>query len=190
MQAWLSALASLLLSGEDDQAQMQRYLAVLATGDATGFLQACKLLGEAADPVELVDAIGTLADDDALALVGALVMHAFAAVRMDYRSRQDASAARAVLAAKAQAAYQQIGTSFGYEVLDWTVRLIGAAVVELSAIAARRAPIVRVETGQSLPSALLAFDLYGDPSRGQEVADRNRSGTSMIMPVRFEALAE
>ncbi len=37
-------------------------------------------------------------------------------------------------------------------------------------------------------SSLLAWDLYGDPARGEEIAERNRTGTAMLMPVAFEAL--
>jgi prophage DNA circulation protein len=63
------------------------------------------------------------------------------------------------------------------------------ATLHLSQTAAERAPAVRVETGVSLPSTLLAYDLYGDAGRAEALVDRNRVATSLVMPVSFEAVA-
>ncbi len=66
-------------------------------------------------------------------------------------------------------------------------RLIEIAVLIVSEQAANAVPIVRVETGVSLPSSVLAYQLYGDATRAQSLVDIARSATPMIMPVAFEA---
>ena len=189
MVAWLTTLAAQLLVSDDDIAAMRALLLAASSGDGQAMLEACRMLGEAGDPVATLDAVADLPDALPQTVLAALVISSFASVRRDYRSRQDAAMARTVLGATAADAYGAIGSAFGYEALDWIVWLVGAAMIELSAIAATRAPLVRVETGISLPSTLLAFDLYGDPARAAEIVDRNRSGTAMLMPVTFEALA-
>lgn len=190
MEEWLAGLGAQILTGAEDIQGFEALLVRVGIGDATAFLEACRLLGEAGEASAVLDALDGLADVTPATLVGATVMHAFAALRVIYPSRQDASAARSRLGALADSVYPEAGAVFGHEALDWLVRLVGTAVVELSAIAAARAPVVRVETGLSLPSSLLAFDLYGDPGRGVELAERNRCGTSFLMPVAFEALAD
>ena len=193
---WVTALASRLLSETDDVALASRLGAALQVGGtegATAYLELCRLIGEAAVPV---DALAALTDidlqaltPDAVVAVGQLVVHCFASIRIDYPAQPDASKARSEVSARAQKAYPVIGDALGHDALDFVVRLVGQTVVELSRIAANRAPLVRVETGISLPSSVIAWDLYADPTRGAELMGRNKTGTPMLMPVVVEALA-
>lgn len=191
---WLNDLVDRFILDADDATLARRSILGINQGGALGataFLESCRMVGEAAaDAAALILAMDAITAPDVSAAVGTLVIRTFASVRVDYPSRQDAQAARSSLSAAADAVYDVTGALYGADIMAWLVRLVGIAIVEISAIAAARAPLVRVETGISLPSSLLAFDLYGDPDRGRELVVRNRTGTPFIMPAVLEALAE
>ncbi len=190
---WLSDLVARFVVGADDVALARRDLMALGSGGETaarGFLEVCRLVGESAtDRAGLVTALDDLVSGDVLARIGGLVIDCFAVVRTDYPARPDAQAARARIAARADLVLEDAGGAFGAGVHQFLQRLAGEAIMQVSAIAANRAPLVRVETGVSLPSSVMAWDLYGDPTRGEELVSRNRSGTPLLMPTRLEALA-
>lgn len=188
----LSGLAQELILDADDLARVDALaMAVQADGEAgvVALLQLARLTGEAAaDANAVADAVDRVQDDSPLWRLVALIVLCFAAVRADYPSRQDAQAARAAISARANRVYSEAGV-YGPETIAWLVSMTGVATLYLSRTAAERAPAVRVETGVSLPSTLLAYDLYGDAGRAQELVDRNRVATSLVMPVSFEAVA-
>ncbi|WP_315728750.1 DNA circularization N-terminal domain-containing protein [Bradyrhizobium sp. SZCCHNS2015] len=62
-------------------------------------------------------------------------------------------------------------------VIDYFTRLIN----DLS-------PVIAVETAISLPSLALAWSLYADPARADELVARNRVRHPSLMPKQFEAL--
>lgn len=199
MKAWIADLAARLVTAADDLVEVRRLTLGMAQAGSAGaqsYLDLCRLVGEAGEPAATLSALeaslepqpSDAAAGQAAIAVGALIVHGFAAVRGDYRSQVEAASARQAMAVRAEAAYPAIGEEFGGDVLDFAVRLVGEAVVQLSRLPASQVPLVRVETGLSLPSSLLAFDLYGDPARGAEIVDRNKTGTPMLMPVQFEAL--
>lgn len=189
---WLADLVDRFLTEAGDLARARKLLLAGVAGGSEGaaaYLEACRLLGEAApNSSGLVAAL-----DEAAARpvdrVGQLVIASFAAVRADYAARSDAQVARAALAARVERDTDVIGDAFGHEVHGWVLALVGTAIEQLSQIAASRAPLVRVETGLSLPSSLLAWDLYGDPKRDGELVERNHAGTAMVMPIILEAIA-
>ncbi|OLP56828.1 hypothetical protein BJF92_12210 [Rhizobium rhizosphaerae] len=113
-----------------------------------------------------------------------------AAPRIDWPSRPEARTARAALADALEAALD-IGSARGAAGVDlyaWLSDLGGVALRILSDLAANAVPMVRVETGVSLPASVLAWKLYGDAGRAEGLADVARSLTPMLMPVTFEAL--
>lgn len=184
----LAFVASELLSDADDLAEAET-LETTARGPngMEALLRLSRLIGEAGEPFETLDAARNLSTADAPSAVAALVIVCFASVRADFPSRQDASAARAAVSALAETTYGLIDDAAA-DVLYWSVGMVGATVRHLSSVAASRVPLVRVETGISLPSSLLAFDLYGDPARGAEIVARNRAATPMLMPAAIETL--
>lgn len=188
----LSGLARELIIDADDLASVDALaVAAQAGGDSgvTALLQLARLTGEAAtDPGAVPDAVDRVQDETPLWRLLALVVVCFAAVRADYPSRQDAQAARTAISDRADTVYSEASV-YGPETIAWLVSMTGAATLYLSRTAAERAPAVRVETGVSLPATLLAYDLYGDAGRAQELVDRNRVATSLVMPVSFEAVA-
>lgn len=185
-------LASELIADAEDRLTAAKLASAIAAGGsegATALLQLARLVGETADAATLAERLQTVTAIDVLDTTGLLVAACFGALRQPYPSRQDAVTARKGIAERADAAYR-LASELSAELLDWLVRLAGETVQSLSAIAADRAPLVRVETGISLPSSVLAWQMYGDPSRGEEIVDRNRAGTPLVMPVVVEALAE
>jgi len=190
---YLGSLARELITDDDDLLQVDGLMVAAQAGGMAGviaLLQVAQLIGEAADDAAAVpSALDRTPAADALWAVAGLVTASFAAVRADYPSRQDAQAARAAISARAETVYASAGV-FGSDLVDWLVSLTGITVIHLSRTAAERSPAVRVETGVSLPSTLLAYDLYGSAARAGEIVDRNRISTSLVMPVSFEALAE
>lgn len=185
-------LAGELIGDPEDRLTAAKLAAGIAAGGSEGaaaLLRLARLVGEAADPGTLTERLQTGTATDMLDATGLLVAACFVSLRQDYPSRQDAVSARQRIAARADAAYGTVG-ELSAELLDWLVRIAGETVRALSAIAADRAPLVRVETGMSLPSSVLAWGLYGDPARGEEIVNRNRASTPLVMPVVVEALAE
>lgn len=188
----LSGLARELILDADDLAAFD-VLAVSAqaggAGGWTSVLEMARLIGEAADDAgAVVRALDRVQEDSSLWRVAGLVAACFAVTRASYPSRQDAQAARSAINTRAETAYRQAGV-YGSEAIEWLVSLAGITALHLSRTAAERAPAVRVETGLSLPSTLLAYDLYADAGRAGELVDRNRIGTPLVMPVAFEAVA-
>jgi hypothetical protein len=190
---WLSDLVSRFVGDKDDRASAEALLLKVSDADEVGaaaFLELCRLVGEsAADAGDLLASLDGASSRSLIASLGALVIACFAAVRMDYPSRQDAQKGRDDLAARADAVLDRAGAAFGPNLHSWLIRLVGVAVVQISAVAATRAPLVRVETNLSLPSSLIAYDLYGDPSRGAELMERNRVRTPLVMPIVLEAVS-
>ena len=130
------------------------------------------------------------AEGCAAAFVGlALGAAAVATLRRSFAARQDAQAARSALSASAGPAIEASGGILGDAAGEALSGVIGTAVQSLTRIAADRAPLVRVETGVSLPSVVLAYRLYGDPERSAELVARNRVATPAAMPVVIEAVA-
>ena len=154
-----------------------------------------RLVALHADPAELrahlavelvmpVESAAGIAEQAALA--GAL---AIAAVRGDYPARPDARRAREAMAAAVAPVVAAAGAALGFEAKAWLAGMTGEAALILSRTAATRAPLVRVETGLSLSAVTVAYQLYGDANRAQEMVDRNRVTTAALMPAAFEALA-
>lgn len=188
----LSGLARELILDADDLASVDALAVAAQPGGENGvtaLLQLARLIGEAAaDASAVSEAVERVPDEIPLWRLVALVVACFAVVRADYPSRQDAQAARAAISARADTVYGEAGI-YGSETIAWLVSMTGVATLHLSRTAAERAPAVRVETGVSLPATLLAYGLYGDADRAQDIVDRNRVATSLVMPVSFEAVA-
>ncbi len=121
---------------------------------------------------------------EAAAQVGAV---ALLVARDVYPARQDAAAARSMLAETSAPVLIDVG-AFGAPALDWLSGLTGEVALALSRTDADRAPLVRVETGVSLSAIRAAYELYGDANRAGELIARNRVATAAYMPAAFEAL--
>ena len=96
---------------------------------------------------------------------------------------QNARARIAAMAAKVTAAYSDLNFAAQSAFDD----IYGLAARHLSSRIPDLAPVIIVEVGISLPSNVLAYRLYGDPSRGLELVNRNKVVTPCYMPTTFEA---
>lgn len=134
----------------------------------------------------------TATDDDVAGLTAAGVFAAgfcHAVCSVEHLSRQDARAARTRIAPVTDMVSLRLGTAGFSDAAAWLDGIAAIAADYLSVTAANRAPLIRVETGISLPATALAYALYGQADRAGELVSRNRVATPAAMPVTFEALA-
>lgn len=184
LHTWLLTVAGETDLADDDLRQIAIWL---ADGAGTVF-DAARLIGIAGTPSAAFDRAMTPPDGEAISLSSALVMASFALVRITFDARNDAVQARSRLADLADRTYAAIDAD-APRALDFCMAMAGTALDHVSAETATLAPVLHVETGMRLPSSLLAFDLYGDAARGEELVGRNGHHAPLLMPTDFEALA-
>lgn len=198
LAAWLSNLAGTLVTDALDAQDLANRLsgapALEGAAFASEVLSIMRVIAESVSEPSGFDAIAmpTAEDPETLAAAGILVVFglSIAAPRISWISRPQARAARSRIASHGDTALAGISAR-GAEMVDlyrYLARIIEIAVLIVSEQAANAVPIVRVETGISLPSTVIAYHLYGDAARAQGVVDIARSTTPMLMPVGFEAL--
>lgn len=202
----LAAVGSIVFSGGSPDSATRDLLGDLAvTGglaatDPAAFVashfSAARACMRLADPVAMSEIaaaeIGAAVADPAIAAMhrsALLAMHCAGLVRTTFSSRTDARRARESMAGLAAPVAAAAAKYFGEDGATLVAEITGTTALSLSRATADRGPVVRIETGVSLPAIVLAHKLYGDPSRGQELADRNRTGLAAAMPVTLEALA-
>lgn len=195
--SWLSVRAAEIVTDASDSAMMADRLAAAGDLDAAAFagelLDLSRILGESARDAAAFKSLLTLPefDDDGAreaALVCSTVAVAIAIGRVNWPSRRDARKARGLLIERAHLAYPVAGAD-GPDLYGWLANLVAIAVRLISDIAANATPIVQVQSGISLPSTVLAYQMYGDAKRAAGLVDIAGSATPMVMPVKFEALA-
>jgi prophage DNA circulation protein len=195
-----AALAQRERSRADDLAAALADSVPLA-GNAPGlFLLAyaalARHLAAEGDPASLTPSLEAMVIDadiaDAMTAAAASILAGALCVlmlRIYYAAQPDAAAARDSIKAVAETILEKLGDTLGFKAMNALDAATGETTLALSRIAASRAPLVIVETGVSLPSTLLAWELYEDPERAGELVERNRIGTPLLMPIGFEALA-
>lgn len=198
LAGWLSGLAGTLVSDALDAQDLANRLSAAPALDGAAFaaevLSIMRIIAESVDAPSGFDAIAMPSASDAMTGSAAGILVAFglsvAAPRIVWISRPQARVARSRIASHGEAALAAVSAG-GAGMLDlylYLSRIVEIAVMIVSDQAADAVPIVRVETGISLPSTVLAYHLYGDAARAQGVVDIARSTTPMLMPVGFEAL--
>lgn len=201
-EARVAALDALSLAGTPSTAPgdaLAASLAVLDTvvSEATGDPLASALKLDAMATAALARRTALLGKWGVSDLVGIVPLAAAAAYSVqasrlraikDYRDRKAAQAERSRIAASA-GAITALYDALGPDAMSALDAMFGMAAKYLSDRIPNLAPVVIVETGVSLPSNVLAYRLYGDPNRAQELVDRNAVATPAIMPTKIEALA-
>lgn len=195
---FIADIAATLVTDALDLAAINDRIDAAAALDATAFsvevLEIVRIVAEnAATPADVslftAPADVGAATGDAFAVLIAVAL-AIAVPRIDWPSRPAARTARAQLATAADAALS-VASGLGADGVDlyvWLDGLTSVAIRIVSDIAANAVPVVRIETGMSLPSTVLAYQLYGDAARSEGLVDVARSMTPMLMPSAFEAL--
>lgn len=196
--AWLSDLSASIVADAADLRDLTARLADAGDLDAEAFaaeaLAIMQVIGESADSsadFELIGADAGFSGDTATAgaVLSALGL-SVAGCRVDWTSRPAARQARTRISEAgtvALAAIDGLGGE-GADLYGWMQSVISIACRYVSDIAANATPVVRIETGISLPSTVLAYQLYGDASRAGGLVDIARAATPLVMPAAFEAL--
>lgn len=125
----------------------------------------------------------------ALIVRTALAEQALAATRIDFDAYDDAAALRKRLTTDIGAAATAAGDSgdgTGFRALK---RVARAVSLDLTSRGASLARIVSYRRNASLPAVVLAHQLYGDASRGSELAARNKVIHPLFMPAEGSALS-
>lgn len=126
----------------------------------------------------------------ALALrVAALSQWVVAMTEVEYGDRRAAIQARANVSEAIESELSRLTTRKAYGLFVAVSDLRGVATAFFSSLITDLAPVVIVSTVVPMPSLWLAHMLYGDASRADELAKRNRVIHPSFMPTDIEALA-
>jgi len=197
--SWLADLAATIVQDVDDLADVTARIAAAPALDASDFateaLDLMRIVAESVTAAAEFDRIAVPASVtgetvNALSIMVSMGL-AIAGCRAEWVSRPMARSARARVSAAGDAGAAAAGT-LGGDGADLYAFLTGVTAVScrlISDIAANAAPVIRVKTGISLPSTVLAYQLYGDAKRAGSLVDLAGSSTPMVMPTLFDALA-
>ncbi|MEL6785029.1 MAG: hypothetical protein AAFO61_11440 [Pseudomonadota bacterium] len=192
---WITALADTHLVSADDLAHAERLLSdARVRQDGAAILALAQDIAEAADADALARDLaepptGEVEAETVMMATLAAAMEVMAVANRNLDDKDAAIAARTELAVKADGLYGPLGTFFGADVLAWFMGVVGTGLRLLSNRVATLAPLVRVETSFPVSATVLAWRLYGNPSRGRELVQRNRVATPAIMPTQLVARA-
>lgn len=114
---------------------------------------------------------------------------AVAVASRQYEDRPSAIAASRRLNAFLDATLMRIAEYGGEDLWHAAETAATHAIDYLSRSASDLKPVVLVGTLRSFPATVIAWRLYGDPSRAQELVQRNAVATPLFMPSSIEALA-
>lgn len=109
--------------------------------------------------------------------------------RTAFGDRQAANAARDRISAALDQAADRVAESLGQPAVFALSTAASQTCAYLVDLIGNLRPVVLVEAGRSYPSTRLAWALYADPARAEDLMARNRCGTPLFMPASFEALA-
>lgn len=112
-----------------------------------------------------------------------------AEARTGFADRRAAGEARDRITAACDACTDRIAGLLGQEVAAVLAGVARETIGHLVRLTVSLQPIVRVEAARSFPSTALAWSLYGDPTRADDLVARNRCGTPLFLPPSIEALA-
>jgi prophage DNA circulation protein len=197
--SWLADLAATIIQDADDLADVTARISAApdlnASGFATEALDLMRIVAESVTVAADFDRISVPASvawetRNAIAIMVSLGL-AIAGCRAEWVSRPMARSARSRVSAAGDdgaAAADTLGGD-GADLYAWLTAVTAVSCRLLSDIAANAAPVIRVQTGISMPSTVLAYQLYGDAKRAGGLVDLAGSSTPMVMPTLFDALA-
>lgn len=122
-------------------------------------------------------------------LVGISMCQAYASATYD--RRMDAQAARGLMVGTVEQIINGIDDLFlqSHPGADELMQARDSASSAILSIIADLRPMVQMTLNQSMPALYLAWRIYQDPNRAQELADRNDAPHPFFMPSSFEAQA-
>lgn len=196
---WISDLSASIVADEEDLADITtRVVAAIelsADEFASEALDLMRVVAENASEPSHFDQLALLPVVTGDTLSACSIMQALALSiaggRIDWPSRPEARRVRSRVADTGDAglsAASSLGGD-GADLYAWLSSVVAISVRVISDIAANAAPIVKVSTGISLPSTVLAYQLYGDAARAQGMIEIAGAATPLVMPTTFDALA-
>lgn len=196
--SWLMDLAARLVDDDDDLADFRTRSANAPYLSASEFARETfslmRVVGESVGSPEEFDSLKAVAFSDFDTANAASILLAvglaLAGGRAGWISKPQARAGRERISSAGDAALSVV-SAIGADAADlygWLSNLVQVSVRLVSDMAADLVPVVRVETGISLPSSVLAYKLYGDAKRAGSLVDIAGSATPMLMPIGFDAL--
>jgi hypothetical protein len=195
---WLGSLATTIVTDVLDAESIAARLDAAPTLSADAFaIEGLSLMRAIAESVSSASGFDTLrsgefedAETSAAGSVLLAVGLAIAGGRAQWISRTQARAGRDRIASAGDAALSVVSAmgANGVDLYVWLYALTNVAVRLVSDQAADAVPVVRVETGISLPSTFLAYQLYGDAGRAAGLVEIAGVSTPMLMPSAFNAL--
>lgn len=195
---WLGSLATTIVVDALDAQDIASRLDAAPALSADDFaLESLSLMRVIAESVSSASGFDTLrhgkfegAETASAASILLAVGLAIAGGRAAWISRPQARAGRDRIASAGDAALEVVSAmgANGVDLYVWLSALTNIAVRLVSDQAADAVPVVRVETGISLPSTFLAYQLYGDAGRAESLVEIAGVSTPMLMPSAFNAL--
>lgn len=195
---WLGSLATTIVTDALDAESIAARLDAAPRLSADTFaMEGLSLMRAIAESVSSASGFDTLRsgqfEDAETTDVGSVLLAvglAIAGGRADWISRPQARVGRDRIASAGDAALSVVSAmgANGVDLYVWLSSLTNIAVRLVSDQAADAVPVVRVETGISLPSTFLAYQLYGDAGRADSLVEIAGVSTPMLMPSGFNAL--
>jgi prophage DNA circulation protein len=197
--SWLADLSAAIVIDSEDAADLTARIAVAPDLDAEAFaneaLLMMRVIAESVDSPDDFDRLAqtvsaTGATLDAISIMSGMAL-AVAGCRPAWPSRPAARRTRSRVAIAGDLAIDavaQLGAD-GADLFAWLTSITAISCRIISDLAADAAPIVKASTGVSLPSTVLAYQLYGDANRAGGLVDISGSATPLVMPTLFDALA-
>ncbi len=198
--SWLADLCAAIVTDADDLADTAGRIVAAADLDAEAFapevLDIMRVIAESVTDatafvtIVIPDTVSPGDTFDAMTVLVALGL-SVAGGRVVWRSRPQARKARARISSAGDAglAVASAMGGDGADLYSWLSSVVEVACRLVSDLAANAVPIVRIQTGISLPSTVLAYQLYGDATRAGDLVDIAGSATPLVMPTAFDALA-
>lgn len=197
--AWLADLAATIVTDVDDLSDVTQRIAAASALDAEAFaaegLALTRIVAESVTtPAEfdriVAPAAATGETAQAFAILVAIGV-AIAGCRAEWPSRPAARRARSRVSSSGDLGAAAAGTlgGDGADLYAWLTAVTAISCRLISDIAADAAPVIKIKTGISLPSTVLAYQIYGDATRAGAMVDMAGSATPMVMPTMFDAIA-
>lgn len=121
--------------------------------------------------------------------LAALTAYAEAVLRRSFTSRPDGVTARGELAERFENELYNTNGAANAALYVAIETLRGNVITWLNQLINTLAPVVTVQSARIMPSLALAWILYADPVRGDELVARNSVRNPAFMPRQIEALA-
>ncbi|MBX5082168.1 hypothetical protein HJB56_05120 [Rhizobium lentis] len=197
--SWLADLSATIIKDVDDLADVTARIAAAPGLDAADFateaLTLMRIIAESVTAAAEFDRISVPASAigetrNSMAIMASMGL-AIAGCRVEWPSRPMARGARSRVSSAGDdgaAAADTLGGD-GADLYGWLTSVTAISCRLISDIAANAAPVIRVKTGISLPSTVLAYQLYGDAKRAGELVELAGASTPIVMPTLFDALA-